>query len=133
MPKVAVKFIEGEKLEVNALESKTQFFIDKVHGGYTPAGPNPLEALLGALGGCISVYGRRCLTRFNISFKTFEVEMSARFCEEAPARLVDIKAVVKTDAVLGDKTQAFLAFMHACPVHNTIAKAEHVDISLGKG
>jgi len=130
MPQVEVKFVGGEKLAVNALESRTQFFIDKAHGGDTAAGPNPLEVFLASLGGCLSVYGRRYLTRHNIPFKVFNVEMSAGFCEEPPARLTDIKAMVKTDAVLGDKIQPFLAFMHACPVHNTVSKAEHVTVSL---
>ena len=130
MPDVEVRFLEGEKLSVTAVDSGTQFFIDKAADGHAASGPNPLEVFLASLGGCMSVYGRRYLDRHSIHFKNFTVKMSADFCQDPPARLINIKAVVTTDAMLSQHKGAFLNFMEACPVHHTVAKAEAVSVVL---
>ena len=97
---------------------------------YKPSGSNPLEALLSALGGCIGIYANKYLERHAISFTKLEVGVRGEFTTESPARIINIKARVSTDAQLGDNQEVFLRFIRNCPVHNTLLNASNIEIGL---
>jgi len=129
--KIMVKFSAGDKFEINALNSGAKIYVDKAKDGYAPIGPNPLELFLSSLGACISVYSKMYLERHSIKFKEFNVEVAADFTQESPARLVNIKALINTDADLGKNREVFLRFVRNCPVHNTIINTKEINIELG--
>ncbi|MCF7908055.1 MAG: OsmC family protein [Candidatus Omnitrophica bacterium] len=91
---------------------------------------NFLEVLLSALGGCIGVYANKYLERHAIAFTKLEIMVTGELTTESPARIVDIKVKVDTDAQLGDKKEVFLRFIHNCPVHNTLLNTKEVEIDL---
>jgi len=98
--------------------------------GYKPSGTNPLEALLSSLGGCICIYANKYLERHTIPFTKLEVEVTGEFTTESPARIINIKAKVDTDAQLGDNQEVFLRFIHNCPIHNTLLNTNKIEIDL---
>lgn len=126
---VTVVFQKQDVFEVQAA-SGTALRVDKKKEGTVPAGPNPLELMLSALGSCIGVYAKNYLTRHEVGFKILSIAVTADLSEDAPMRLVNIKAVVTTDADLKGKKDVFMKFIHNCPVHNTLLNTKEVDIRL---
>jgi len=129
---VTITFQVEDRFQVQA-GSGTSFFVDKKHENQVPAGPNPLEVMLSSLGACIGVYAKNYLTRHAIAFKSLSISVSADLSEDPPARLVNIKALVKTDANLEGKKDVFMKFIHNCPVHNTLLNTKEVAITLEAG
>ncbi|MDP2922470.1 MAG: OsmC family protein [Candidatus Omnitrophota bacterium] len=129
--KIEVVFLKEDIFQVKTQDSKAELFIDKAKEGYNPAGPNPLELFLSSLGACIGVYAKRYLSMHSVEFKQLNIEVKADFSQDSPARLVNIKALVHTDANLGDKRDVFLRFISNCPIHNTIKHTKEIEINIG--
>ena len=129
---VDVAFLGEDKFQIDSAGTKTTNFSDMPKQDSTSAGPNPLELCLASLGACMSHFARNYLSRQSIEHSTLKMYLSASLSDDSPHRLVDIKAVVKTDARLGDKEEAFLSFVDKCIVHNTFKSAPDVALSLAK-
>jgi uncharacterized OsmC-like protein len=65
-----------------------------------------------------------------IEFKELEIKAMAEFSQSSPARLVNIKVELHTDADLKDKREVFLRFIHNCPIHNTIVHTKEININI---
>jgi len=78
----------------------------------------------------IGIYANKYLERHKVAFAKLEVAVSGEFITESPARIINIKAKVDTDAQLGDKKEVFLKFIKGCPIHNTLIQTREVKISL---
>ena len=127
---VDVTYIDKDKFEINVSSSAAKIFVDKGTEDHEPVGPNPLELFLSSLGACLGVYANLYLTRHDIDFSTLKIDVDADFSREAPARLIDIKAKVFTDAELGGQEEVFARFVKQCPIHNTILHTENIDIEV---
>jgi uncharacterized OsmC-like protein len=128
--KAEVKFLQGDKFDINIPFSNLDLYIDKRKEDHSPSGPNPLELFISALGGCIGVYAKSYLTRHQIEFSELKVNVDAELSKDSPIRLVNIKVKVSTDADLGQNREVFLRFIKNCPIHNTILYAETPSIDL---
>jgi len=130
--KVSVALLAEDKFEVTTSVPGVKIYVDKKKDTGTPAGPNPLELFLSALGSCIGVYAKNYLVRHAIAFKKLKIQANAVLSEEHPIRLANIKALIDTDADLQGKKDVFLKFVHNCPVHNTILNTEGIEIQLAE-
>ncbi len=128
--KAEVKFLEGDKFDINIPFSNLDLYIDKRKEDHSPSGPNPLELFISALGGCIGVYAKSYLTRHNIEFNELKINVDAELSKDSPIRLVNISVSVGTDAQLGENKEVFLRFIKNCPIHNTILHGEAPSIDL---
>ena len=129
--KVEINSKQNGKFTVNCLSSNKTFNVDVSKDSVSLEGPNPLELFLSALGSCTGVYAEKYLIQHSIEFKNLKIEAAARFSNEPPSRLVDIKLKVSTDAKLDkDAKEIFLRFMKNCPIHNTIINTKEIDINL---
>ena len=127
---VDVNYIDEDKFEINVSSSSVKIFVDKGTEDHEPVGPNPLELFLSSLGTCLGIYAKLYLTRHDIDFSTLRIDVDADFSHETPARLIDIKAKVFTDAELGGQEEVFARFVKQCPIHNTILHTGKVDIEV---
>lgn len=129
MRAVKITYTENEKFIIQAQESGAQWYCDKKHENYIPAGPDPLELFLSGLGSCLGVYARRYLVNHAIAFTRLSVQVRADFTSESPARLVHIYACVSTDAHLDEpQREVFFRYVNSCPVHNTLLHNEHITV-----
>ena len=128
--KAEVKFLEGDKFDINIPFSNLDLYIDKRKEDHSPSGPNALELFISALGGCIGVYAKSYLTRHHIEFNELGVKVNAELSKNTPLRLVNIKVSVSIDGDLGDNREVFMRFIKNCPIHNTILHTKEVSISL---
>jgi uncharacterized OsmC-like protein len=128
--KVNITFLENDAFQIKLPGSQVKIYVDKAKENYSPLGPNPLELFLSSLAGCIGVYAKRYLVMHAVEFKELTIDIKAEFSQEHPARLVNIKAQVHTDADLGDKQEVFLRFIRNCPIHNTILHSKEIDIEI---
>ena len=128
--KAEVKFLEGDKFDINIPFSNLDLYIDKRKENHSPSGPNSLELFISSLGGCIGVYAKSYLTRHHIEFNELKVSVNAELSKNTPLRLVNIKVRVSTDTDLGDNREVFLRFIKNCPIHNTILYAQEPSIDL---
>jgi uncharacterized OsmC-like protein len=128
--KTEITFLREDIFQIKAQTSGLIFHIDKKKENEEALGPNPLELFLSALGSCIGVYAKKYLSTHSLEFKELTVGLKAEFSQVHPARLINIKAQVKTDADLGDKREVFLRFINNCPIHNTILHTKEIDIEI---
>ena len=128
--KAEVKFLEGDKFDINIPFSNLDLYIDRRKEDHSPSGPNSLELFISSLGGCIGVYAKSYLTRHHIEFKELKVNAGAELSHDTPLRLVNIKVSVSTDADLGENKEVFLRFIKNCPIHNTLLHAQAPSIDL---
>lgn len=128
---VDITFREQDIFEVKVPATGVTLAIDKSQEGHLSGGANPLELFLASLAGCIGVYAKRYLTMHSIAFTDLRISASADMAQDSPARLVNIKVVVSTDAKI-DNREVFMRFIHNCPVHNTLLHTKEVEISLAQ-
>ncbi len=130
---VVVSYVDNDKFQIHIPSINKDLFVDKGTDDHEPAGPNPLELFLSSLGSCLGVYAKLYLTRHDINFSELKIDVDAEFSTESPARLIDIKAKVFTDAELGGQEEVFERFVKNCPIHNTILHTDKVDIEIVQG
>ncbi|MDD5583498.1 MAG: OsmC family protein [Candidatus Omnitrophica bacterium] len=128
--KVELRFLKGDAFEVKTHTNEVTMYVDKKKEGQPAGGANPLELFLSSLAACVGVYALRYLTTHTIDFKQLNAVASADFSQDTPARLVNIKVNVHTDAKLADKQDVFLRFIRNCPIHNTVIHTQEVEIDL---
>ena len=128
--RVDLKFLKNDQFEITAATNQITIMVDKKKEGVSAAGPNPLKLFLSSLAACVGVYALRNCSNHTIHFSTLSVSASADFSQEPPARLVNVKVRVSTEADLADKKEVFLRFIRNCPIHNTIVHSEEVEINL---
>ncbi len=112
------------------IRAEANIYSDREEINYALGTDRPLELFLSSLSGCVGVYAKKYLSRHQIEFRKLIVKASADFTIESPARLVNLKLKVITDAELGDKKEVFLRFIENCPVHNTLLHTKEVEIAL---
>jgi uncharacterized OsmC-like protein len=127
---VVVSYVDQDKFNIHIPSIDKELFVDKGTDDHEPVGPNPLELFLSSLGSCLGVYAKLYLTRHDINFNELKIDVNAEFSTESPARLIDIKAKVFTDAELGGQEEVFARFVKQCPIHNTILHTDKVDIEV---
>ena len=128
--KVELQFLSNDKFEIKVYTNEVTLYADKKKEGEPAAGANPLELFLSSLAACVGVYALRYLMTHTVAFKELKIAACADFSSDTPARLVNIKVNVHTDADLADKAQIFLRFIKNCPIHNTIIHTQEVEIEL---
>lgn len=128
--KVELRFLKGDTFEVKTHTNEVTMYVDKKKEGQPAGGANPLELFLSSLAACVGVYALRYLTTHTVDFKQLNAVASADFSQDTPARLVNIKVNVHTDAKLADKQDVFLRFIRNCPIHNTVIHTQEVEIDL---
>lgn len=126
--KTEITFLKKDVFQIKTQASGLTLYVDKKKEGEEPLGPNPLELFLSALGSCIGVYAKRYLDMHAIAYNEIKIEATADFSQDSPARLINIKTTVHTDANLSDKREVFLRFIRNCPIHNTIINTKEVNI-----
>lgn len=107
----------------------------------TDAGPNPVEYVLGALAGCLSVVGHLVAREmaFQLRGITFELEGDldpAKFSGQSTnnrAGYQEIRAKVKPDCdATKEQLQAWLHSVESrCPVSDNLSNPTQVKLSLG--
>lgn len=128
---VEVRYLEDLKFEIKSLKRGAKAYIDShKEEGYTPQGPNSSEYFLASIGGCVMYYSYTYLKNAGIEFKELKIKVSAEWTKEPVLMLKDIKVKIYTDAQLGDRKEAFLRFVHNCPVHNTIVNTQEIKIEM---
>jgi uncharacterized OsmC-like protein len=128
---VEISSKQNGKFAVTCLSSNKTFTVDASKDNASLEGPNPLEVFLGALGSCTGVYAEKYLVQHSIEFKILKIAAIAEFSQESPARLVDIKLKVSTDAKLDENAkEIFLRFMKNCPIHNTVINTKEISVSI---
>ena len=130
---VVVSYVDQDKFNIHIPSIDKELFVDKGTDDHEPVGPNPLELFLSSLGSCLGVYAKLYMTRHDINFNELKIDVDAEFSTESPARLIDIKAKVFTDAELGGQEEVFARFVKQCPIHNTILHTGKIDIEIVQG
>ncbi|RKY35432.1 MAG: hypothetical protein DRP73_04670 [Candidatus Omnitrophota bacterium] len=126
-----IRYLEGEKFEIKSLKSGAKAYIDiRREEGYIPSTPNSSELFLASIGGCVMYYARLYLVNAGIKFDKLKVRVAGEWTKQPVLMLKDIKVKISTDAELGDRKQAFLRFVHNCPVHNTIINTKEIKIEM---
>lgn len=128
--KVELRFLKGDTFEIKTHTNEVTMYVDKKKEGQPASGANPLELFLSSLAACVGVYALRYLTTHTVDFKQLNAVAFADFSSDTPARLVNIKVNVHTDAKLADKQDVFLRFIRNCPIHNTVIHTQEVEIDL---
>ncbi|MBW7473854.1 OsmC family protein [Paenibacillus oenotherae] len=128
---------EGVAVKVRSRHFETIIDEPKSLGG-TDTGPNPVEALLGALGACQSIVARVYADRFNIRLDDFRVEVEGDldldgFFKKSDVRpgYSDIRYTfhIKTDAPK-ERVEEFIAFLEqTCPVGDTIENKVNLQLT----
>jgi len=93
-------------------------------------GPTPPELFVASLGSCIAAFAASYCHQAGIDTKDLSVDLSFDKVQD-PVRLVNLKATVNLPK--GDcrrREQAILRAAEHCPVHETIAMLECVQIEL---
>ncbi len=127
---VELSYLEDKKFEAKSSKTGVRCIIDSYKEGYTPQGLNSSELFLASIGGCIMYYAHSYLKNAGIKFSSLKIKVSGEWVKQPVLMLRDIKVGISTDAELRDRRQAFLRFVHNCPVHNTIVNTKEIKIEM---
>lgn len=128
-----------EGVVVKVRSRNFEFIIDEPQSlGGTDTGPNPVEALLGALGACQAIVARVYAKKFDIQLEDFRVELEGDldldgFFKRSDVRpgYSDIRYTfhIKTNSPK-ERVEQFVEFLEqTCPVGDTIANTVNLQLS----
>jgi uncharacterized OsmC-like protein len=100
--------------------------------GGVDAGPTPTELFVAGLASCVAFYARRYLRRHHIDPAGLEV--ATRYCMGTrPARVAAVDMEIRLPVELTPQRRAgLLAQAGHCTVHNSIAQAPDIEITLAQ-
>ena len=101
-----------------------------VGGGGDDTAPTPTELFIASLASCVAFYARRYLARHNLPTDGLAVEATFDMGSR-PARVsgIDVRLIIP-DGVPAERRDPLLAVATHCTVHNTLAAAPEVSITL---
>ena len=119
----------GDKFDIN-VRGHTITVDQPVRDGGDDTAPTPTELFIASLASCVAFYARRYLARHNLPTDGLAVEATFDMGSR-PARVsgIDLRLIVP-DGVPAERLDPLLAVATHCTVHNTLATAPEVSISL---
>jgi putative redox protein len=119
----------GDKFDIN-IRGHVVSVDQPVKDGGEDTAPTPTELFIASLASCVAFYARRYLTRHNLP--TDGLAVDATFAMGAkPARVAGIQMrLIVPEGVPTERLDALLAVASHCTVHNTLASAPQVSLTL---
>lgn len=125
-----VRFVGGESYEVSVRGHRVLVDQPAEDGGLDTA-PTPTELFVASLATCVGFYAGRYLTRHGYSREGLAVTASFGMAADRPARVSDIRLMVRPPAGLpADRLPALHAVVSHCTVHNSLTCPPSVTIDL---
>lgn len=128
--RVNVVFAGGESYA--ALVRGHRIVVDQpIDAGGADRAPTPVELFVASLAGCVAFYAGRYLTRHGYGRDGLAVSAGFDMAGDGPARVSDIRLLVRRSASLpAERRAALLAVIRHCTVHNTLVSQPSVTIEL---
>ena len=124
------RFVAGEAYEVTVRGHRLVVDQPADAGGQDSA-PTPTELFVASLASCVAFYAGRFLTRHGYSRDGLAVSADYEMASDRPARVSDIRLMVRVPAGLPPQRQAALrAVASRCTVHNSLTVPPSVTIDL---
>ena len=124
-----VRHLDGDRFAID-VRGHTITVDQPVDAGGEDTAPTPTELFVAGLASCVAFYARRYLARHAISSDGLAVSLSYE-TGGRPNRVTQITIQVTPPAELpADRLDAFLAVASHCTVHNTLADAPEIAITL---
>ena len=129
MSTMTVRYLDGDRFAIGVRDHTITVDQPLADGGEDTA-PTPTELLVASLASCVAFQARRYLARHQLP--TTDLTVTADYnLEPHPARVTDIRIDIQLpDAVPAQWLDALLAVTRHCAVHNTLADAPTVTVTL---
>jgi putative redox protein len=129
MSTMTVRYLNGDRFAIGVRDHVITVDQPLAEGGEDTA-PTPTELLVASLASCVAFQARRYLSRHQLP--TTDLAVTADYTLGShPARLTDIRIDIELpDAVPVERLDALLAVTRHCTVHNTLADAPTVTVTL---
>ena len=127
---IGITFTGGESYE--ALVRGHRIAVDQPPGfGGADSAPTPVELFVASLATCVAFYAGRYLTRHGHGRDGLTVSAAFAMASDGPARVSDIRLVVRVPASLpAGRRSALHGVVSHCTVHNTLVSVPSVAIEL---
>jgi uncharacterized OsmC-like protein len=127
---LTVTFRGGTKFEIVS-GSHTVVADQPVEDGGQDAGMSPVELFVGSLASCVGYFVGRYCARHKIACEGFTVDAEWSYAEQ-PHRVGSVSMCINLPVQLTpEQRERLLKVAHGCTVHQSLAVATAVDISLG--
>ena len=119
---------KGEEFNVKSNSGGVSFKLSV--RGDNQSQPAPLEVFLSSLASCVGIFAVKYLKGAKIDFSRLNINIKSDLVKRDSLKLDNIVLFVDTDAKLEDRRDAFLRFLHKCPIHNTILNTDKIEFDL---
>jgi len=126
---LTVRHLAGDQFRIE-LRGHTLTVDQPTEDGGTDTAPTPTELFVASLASCVAHYARRYLARHDLSAEGLVVSAGYGIGGR-PTRVnhLDVR-IIPPDSLPDERRDAFLAVASHCTVHNTLAHAPEVTITV---
>lgn len=126
---LTVRHLGGDRFRIES-RGHTLTVDQPTEDGGTNTAPTPTELCVASLASCVAHYAHRYLARHDLSAEGLVVSASYGIGGR-PTRVdrLDVR-IIPPDSLPDERRDAFLAVASHCTVHNTLAQAPEVTITL---